>query len=128
LKPESVSTKQERIAELARTNPAMAFTSLNQYLDYEWLYYAWVQTRKDGAVGVDGQTAEDYEADLEQNLLSLLDRIKSGRYQAPPVRRHYIAKSDGGQRGLGIPCFEDKLTRLRLRPTSGTSDCGGLAV
>jgi RNA-directed DNA polymerase len=37
LKPESVSTKQERIAELARMNPAMAFTSLNQYLDYEWL-------------------------------------------------------------------------------------------
>jgi retron-type reverse transcriptase len=101
LKPESVSTKQERIAELARMNPAMAFTSLNQYLDYEWLYYAWAQTRKDGAVGVDGQTAEEYAANLEQNLLSLIDRIKSGHYQAPPVRRHYIAKSDGGQRGLG---------------------------
>jgi len=50
---------------------------------------------------VDGQTAEEYAANLEQNLLSLIDRIKSGRYQAPPVRRHYIAKSDGGQRGLG---------------------------
>jgi len=75
LKPESVSTKQERIAELARMNPAMAFTSLNQYLDYEWLYYAWAQTRKDGAVGVDGQTAEEYAANLEQNLLSLIDRI-----------------------------------------------------
>src|SRR5260370_11301304 len=111
LKPESVSTKQERIAELARMNPAMAFTSLNQYLDYEWLYYAWAQTRKDGAVGVDGQTAEEYAANLEQNLLSLIDRIKSGRYQAPPVRRHYIAKSDGGQRGLGIPCFEDKVAQ-----------------
>ena len=111
MKPESVSTKQERIAELARMNPAMAFTALNQYLDYEWLYYAWAQTRKDGAVGVDGQTAEEYAANLEQNLLSLIDRIKSGRYQAPPVRRHYIAKSDGGQRGLGIPCFEDKVAQ-----------------
>lgn len=114
MKPASVSTKQERIAELARTNPAMAFTSLNHYLDYEWVHYAWAQTRKDGAVGVDGQTAEDYAANLEQNLLSLTDRIKSGRYQAPPVRRHYIAKSDGGQRGLGIPSFEDKVAQRAI--------------
>jgi len=57
------------------------------------------------------QTAEEYAANLEQNLLNLIDRIKSGRYQAPPVRRHYIAKSDGGQRGLGIPCFEDKVAQ-----------------
>ena len=36
----SVSTKQERIAELARRNPAMAFTSLNHYFDAEWMEYA----------------------------------------------------------------------------------------
>jgi hypothetical protein len=60
LKPASVSTKQERIAELARENPAMAYTSLNHYLDAEWLEYAFECTRKDGAVGVDGQTAESY--------------------------------------------------------------------
>jgi RNA-directed DNA polymerase len=50
LKPENVSTKQERIAELARNNPAMAFTSLNQYLDYTWVRYAYECTRNDGAV------------------------------------------------------------------------------
>jgi RNA-directed DNA polymerase len=55
-----VSTKQERIAKLARENAAMAFTSLNHYLDVEWLEYAFECTRKDGAVGVDGQTAESY--------------------------------------------------------------------
>ena len=43
-------------------------------------------TRKDGAPGIDGVTAADYEANLEANLLDLLDRIKSGRYRAPPVR------------------------------------------
>jgi RNA-directed DNA polymerase len=90
LKPESVSTKHERIAELARKNPAMAFTSLNHYLDYEWMEYAYQCTRKDGAVGVDGQSAQDYAANLERNLLSLIDRLKSGTYRAPPVRRHYI--------------------------------------
>lgn len=114
LKPESVSTKQERIAKLARSNPALAFTSLNQYLDYEWVRYAYECTRKDGAVGVDGQSAEEYAAKLEHNLLSLIERLKSGRYRAPPVRRHYIPKSDGGQRGLGIPCFEDKVAQRAI--------------
>jgi len=111
LKPESVSTKQERIAKLARDNPAMAFTSLNHYVDAEWVRYAYECTRKDGAVGVDGQTAQEYAANLEQNLDSLLDRLKSGRYQAPPVRRHYIPKADGSQRALGIPGFEDKVAQ-----------------
>ena len=60
MKPESVSTKQERIAKLARSNPAMAFTSLNHYIDYEWVQYAYACTRKDGATGVDEQTADDY--------------------------------------------------------------------
>jgi retron-type reverse transcriptase len=103
LKPESVSTKQERIAKLARENAAMAFTSLNHYLDAEWMEYAYECTRKDGAVGVDGQTAESYAVNLQQNLADLLDRLKSGRYRAPPTRRKYIDKPGGGQRGLSIP-------------------------
>jgi RNA-directed DNA polymerase len=114
LKPESVSTKQERIAKLAAENPAMAFTSLNHYLDAEWLRYAYECTRKDGAAGVDGQTAQEYAAELEQNLQSLIDRLKSGRYRAPPVRRHYIDKSDGGKRALGIPSFEDKVAQRAI--------------
>ena len=68
MKPASVSTKQERIAKLARENPAMAFTSLNHYLDVEWMEYAYECTRKDGAVGVDGQTAEEYAVNLRHNL------------------------------------------------------------
>jgi group II intron reverse transcriptase/maturase len=100
---------------LARNNPGMAFTSLNHYIDYEWMQYAYECTRKDGAVGVDGRTAEEYAANLQQNLLSLMDRLKSGHYQAPPVRRHYIPKSDGsGKRGLGIPCFEDKVAQRAI--------------
>ena len=68
-------------------------------------------TRKDGAPGIDGVTAADYEVDLEANLLNLLERIKSGRYRAPPVRRAYIPKADGSQRMLGIPTFEDKVAQ-----------------
>jgi retron-type reverse transcriptase len=92
----------------------MAFTSLNHYLDVEWMEYAYECTRKDGAVGVDGQTAEGYAVNLRQNLLGLIDRLKSGRYRAPPVRRHYIDKAGGGQRGLGIPSFEDKVAQRAI--------------
>ena len=106
----TVCTKQQRIAELARQSPPMGFTSLAHHLDLTWLGEAFRRTRKDGAVGVDGQTALAYAEDLPGNLQSLLDRAKSGTYFAPPVRRVRIPKGTGqGTRPLGIPTFEDKV-------------------
>ena len=109
-----MSTKQEHIAILARDYPERALFTLSQYIDYEWVRYAYDQTRKDGVVGVDEQTAEDYAADLEQNLLTLVDQLKSGNYRAPPVRRHYIDKTDGSKRGIGIPGFADKVAQRSI--------------
>ena len=107
---ETVSTKRQRIAELARQAPELVFTSLAHHIDIDMLHAAHVATRKDGAVGLDGQTADDYAANLEANLQSLLDRFKSGRYHAPPVRRVHIPKGDGRKtRPIGIPTFEDKV-------------------
>ena len=74
----NVSMKQHRIAELAKRSPELVFTSLAHLIDLEWLLEAYRRTRKDGAVGVDGQTAADYEANLSANLQSLLDRVRSG--------------------------------------------------
>jgi RNA-directed DNA polymerase len=105
----SVSTKQQWIAELAKERPQTAFTSLAHLIDLDWLKEAYRRTRKDGAIGVDGTTAEQYEANLEGNLQSLLERAKSGRYQAPPVRRVHIPKGNGETRPLGIPTLEDKV-------------------
>ena len=76
-----------------------------------WMREAFRLTRKDGAPGIDGATAEDFERNLEANLLDLLERIKSGRYHAPPVRRAYIPKADGTQRMLGIPTHPSNCTR-----------------
>jgi group II intron reverse transcriptase/maturase len=89
----------------------MAFTNLAHHIDIDWMHTAHAQTRKDGAVGVDGQTADEYEVNLESNLQNLLDRAKSGTYVAPPVRRVHIPKagSTTETRPLGIPTFEDKI-------------------
>jgi RNA-directed DNA polymerase len=108
---EDVFTKQRRIALLAAESPEMAFTSLNHYLDIDWLREAFRRTRKDGAPGIDGQTWADYEANLEENLQSLLDRAKRGTYRAPAVRRVHIPKggSTNETRPIGIPTIEDKV-------------------
>jgi RNA-directed DNA polymerase len=109
--PANLLTKRHWIAELARRKPGAVLYSLNHVIDFEWMREAYLQTRKDGATGIDGVTAADYEANLEANLRDLLERIKSGRYHAPPVRRTYIPKADGSQRPLGIPTFEDKIAQ-----------------
>ena len=107
-------TKQQWIAEQAREHPQRVFTSLHHLIDGEWMREAYRRTRKDGATGIDGVTGADYEKDLEANLDDLLGRMKSGRYFAPPVRRHYIPKADGTKRPLGIPTFEDKVAQRAI--------------
>lgn len=107
----TVSTLRQRIAERAKQSPELGFTSLAHLLDLAWMCEAFQRTRQDGAVGVDGQTAEDYaKDDLLSKLADLLDRAKSGTYRAPPVRRVHIPKGTGREtRPIGIPTFEDKV-------------------
>jgi RNA-directed DNA polymerase len=92
----------------------MALSSLHHVIDLEWMKEAYRLTRKDAAPGVDGITAADYATNLESNLLDLLSRIKSGRYEAQPVRRVYIPKADGSRRPLGIPTFEGKVAQRAI--------------
>jgi len=106
----NVSTKLQRIAQLAREHPERSFTAISQVIDIEFLKEAYHRTRKDGAVGVDEQTAEQYASELDSNLESLLNRFKDGSYWAPPVKRAYIPKGGGrGLRPIGIPTFERKV-------------------
>jgi group II intron reverse transcriptase/maturase len=105
-----VSTRLERIAELAREKRQVVLTALAHVIDVEFLREAYRRTRRDGAPGVDGETAEEYARDLEGNLADLLKRFQTGTYWAPPVRRVYIPKGDSGKkRPIGIPTFEDKV-------------------
>jgi group II intron reverse transcriptase/maturase len=105
-----ISTRLARIAEIAERKPGVGLETLAHHIDIEWLREAYRRTRKDGAVGVDGQTAAEYAEDLEGNLASLLERAKSGLYRAPLVRRVWIPKADGRElRPIGVPAFEDKV-------------------
>lgn len=107
---ESISTRLRRIAALARKSPGMVITTLAHHIDIAFLREAYRRTRKDAAAGVDGQTAAEYAEQLDENLASLLDRLKTGTYRAPPVRRVRIPKGDGSEtRPIGIPTFEDKI-------------------
>ena len=105
-----ISTKLERIAKLAKEIRGASLNTLAHHIDVDWLREAYRRTRKDGARGIDGRSAKQYEERLEDNLRSLLDRAKSGSYWAPPVRRVHIPKGDGAEtRPIGIPTFEDKV-------------------
>src|SRR6266513_6094491 len=117
---QDISTKLERIAKLAKEKPGVSLLTLAHHIDVEWLREAYRRTRKDGARGVDGQGAEQFAEQLEDNLRSLLDRAKSGRYRAPPVRRVHIPKGDGRQtRPIGVPTFEDKVLQRAVAMVIG---------
>jgi RNA-directed DNA polymerase len=106
----TVSTKLERIASMAKAMPGVPLTTLAHHIDVDWLREAHRRTRKGGASGVDGQNAKQYAEHLEENLGLLFERVKSGTYRAPPVRRVHIPKGDGSEsRPIGIPTFEDKI-------------------
>ena len=107
---EVISTRQRKIAELARREPKMTLTTLAHHIDEVWMREAYRRIRKDAAAGVDGVTAAQYEADLEANLSGLLERFKSGRYRAPAVRRVHLEKPGTSKtRPIGIPTLEDKI-------------------
>ncbi len=110
-KSQTISTKLHQIAEQAREHADRVFTSLAHLIDVDFLCEAYNKTRKDGAPGVDGITAEDYSLKLEANLQELHARMRNQRYKATAVKRGWIAKEDGSQRPLGLPILEDKIAQ-----------------
>ena len=64
-----------------------------------------------GAAGVDGQSVAEFETDLSNSLYKLWNRLSSGSYFPPPVRRVEIPKAKGGTRPLGIPTVADRIAQ-----------------
>lgn len=68
-----------------------------------------------GAAGVDGQSIEEFEKDLSNNLYKLWNRMSSGSYFPPPVRRVEIPKPDGRKRPLGIPTVTARVAQMVVK-------------
>lgn len=68
-----------------------------------------------GAAGVDGQTIEQFEADLKSNLYKIWNRMSSGSYFPPPVHAVSIPKKTGGQRILGVPTVADRVAQMVVK-------------
>lgn len=111
LRSGSITTRLQRIAELARRHPTRVFSSVAHAIDLEWVREAYRRTRKDGARGVDDRDAVDFAANLEENLRCLAEKLRTSSYRPPPVRRAHIPKANGKTRPIGIPTFEDKVAQ-----------------
>src|SRR6266487_53919 len=107
--PEADRTVSTKLAGLvARARKEKCLTNVIQFVDEELLHLAFRSLRKQAAPGVDGQSYEDYAANLDQNLKDVHARLTTGRYKAPVIRRVYIPKGNGKRRPIGISTVEDR--------------------
>ena len=98
--------------QAAKKDRKLRFTALLHHIyNLETLHMAYFRLKKEAAPGVDGETWRHYGEELESHLQDLSERLKRGAYRAKPVRRVYIAKTDGRQRPLGVPVLEDKIVQ-----------------
>lgn len=108
---EALSTKLNRLSEIARQEPKVKFTSLAHLLDEEFLKESYRELNRYAAVGIDRVSYETYGRDLDNNIADLVERLKSKKYRAQDIRRVRIPKPEGGQRPLGILVQEDKIVQ-----------------
>ncbi len=110
--PEAGLPASPKLAELAaRARKEGRLTNVVQFVDEELLRLAFHSLRKQAAPGVDGQSYEDYAANVDENLKDLHARLTTGRYKAPVIRRVYIPKANGKLRALGITTIEDRVVQ-----------------
>ncbi|GIO17531.1 group II intron reverse transcriptase/maturase [Oceanobacillus oncorhynchi subsp. incaldanensis] len=107
-----METELRRIAELAKENKDMVFTSLAHLLNEENLKQCHKELPNKKATGINEVTKEEYGANLDENINNLVSRMKGKKYRPVPVRRTYIDKpGTKKKRPLGIPEHEDKIVQ-----------------
>lgn len=110
-----METKLAKIAELAKSQPTMKFTSLVHYLNEDSLKQCHHELPNNKATGVNGTTKEQYEKNLDDNIQTLVSSLKQKSYRPVPVRRVYIPKAGTDKkRPLGIPEHEDKIVQKAI--------------
>jgi RNA-directed DNA polymerase len=114
-----MQTSLRGIAEQARKDKRRRFTNLTKLLTYQYLVENFNILNKKAATGIDGITHREYAKNLKENILSLLERVRTGKYRARFVRRKHIKKANGKLRPLGIPTTEDKLLQSAVAQILG---------
>jgi len=111
-----MKTELHRIMKLARAKKEEKVINVLHLLGNEQnLAECFHELKRGKASGVDGVTTEEYEADLEENLRGLIQRMKTWSYRPQPVQRVYIEKENGKKRALGIPTIEDKVVQMGIK-------------
>lgn len=109
-----MSTELSRIALKAKANPKIRFTSLAHLLTPEFLKETWKQMNRRAASGIDGETMEQFETNLDKRVKLLVESLKAGNYKAPLIKRVEIPKGHGKTRPLGINTVEDRLVQRAI--------------
>ncbi len=110
-----METKLARIAQLSREDPEIVFTSIGHLINKEMLKRCHEKMDGTKAVGIDGITKDEYSRKLEENLGSLVERLRTKSYKPKPARKAEIPKDNGKTRPLSIYCYEDKLVQESLK-------------
>lgn len=85
-------------------------------IDKAIIWKAWQAVKANrGSAGADGVTIEAFERNLSRNLYKIWNRLSSGCYMPPPVKRVDIPKSDGKTRPLGIPTVSDRVAQMAVK-------------
>ena len=106
------ATKLARVEVKSRQEPEMVFSNLGHIIDELLLRECFNSLDGSKAVGIDGVTKASYGKGLNENLPSLLTKIRKGTYIPKPSRVVEIPKLDGTTRPLAIACTEVTMVGL----------------
>ncbi len=99
-----------------RTEKGMSMKRKQCCISKQGVLEAYKQVKRNkGAAGVDSQTIDEFEENLEDNLYKIWNRMSSGAYFPPPVRAVVIPKDNGKERLLGIPTVEDRVAQTVIK-------------
>lgn len=107
-------TKLDRIGELSAADKCFVFNNIGHVLNADMLKEQYQQLDGNKAVGIDKVTKASYGENLDENINTLIKKIRRGTYKPQPARITEIPKEDGSTRPLVISCLEDKLVQMSV--------------
>jgi len=114
-----MQTSLRGISNRAAKDKEHRFGNLYGLLNENFLKWCFWQLKRDAAPGIDQVDFYEYRENLDENIRDLVKRLKQKKYRAKLVRRHYIPKTGGKLRPLGIPATDDKVLQFAVAKILG---------